>query len=771
MRSGAYILKGIALLAFVLATVGAWAEPIVAGYFASWATYHRPAPFERIPFARLSHLIYAQAAPTADGDVVSTDFVADFNHAYPAERGWPAARGNFARLRQIGAHYPALKLLISVGGWEGSRHWPTVAADPAKRQRFARQLRAFIAQHGFDGAVIDWRYPGTGGIAGMAASTVDGANQLALVEAVRAEFAEQQPRPLLAVTVGGKQDQLSALALPQLVLAADFAIVLAFDYHGAWDRRTGHNAPLSGDGDSVSAAMRTLALRGVPGSRLVLGIDNQGDGWTGVPNSVHGLGQQAQGALLGSWDDEDSGPSGRMDLDEVLALQAAPGTQSHWDDAAQAETLYVPAQSVFVSFESPRALSAKLAEADRRGYAGAALWELSGEFNGDGSLLRQIHTHYTPWAGHWQSVLDAWRERPAWFDPFAGGVVTALLMLLGGHWLREWRTERRQVLAVRDQRAQLWALLPLLRALREQAWLRRIDANASPDWLRWQQQALRVETHLRVLAPPRPILTQASAAIVPEYAVSDIVVANEYTDAPAESLGRLAALNALLAELGEQRSAERMLEVVMQFLANQDAVAAVALLQDGEPVQQLGDGQLAGDPVLPPGVHFNADRTRAWLNADDGSDFQLALAFIAPADGEDEALLLHLAQQIRLVRQHLTELTRQPHVLSELYEIASRRDKLLFIRADKGYSGIHTADGGMPLYVTLRLRAIRLYFPEEVLLQVHRSYLVNPRRVTRAQHVGKGQYELLIGKQAIPVRRQYLARLRELYPQWFVVAS
>ncbi|WP_255991445.1 glycosyl hydrolase family 18 protein [Chitinolyticbacter albus] len=743
------------------------AEPIVAGYFASWATYHRPAPFERIAFARLTHLIYAHAAPTADGDVVSTDFVADFNHAYPAEHGWPAVRGNFARLQQIRAHYPQLRVLISVGGWVGSRHWDEVAADPARRQRFAARLLAFVRQHGFDGAVIDWQYPGTDGVAGLVPSADDGANQLALVQAVRAAFASQRPRPLLAVTLGSKQEQLRALALPQLVTTADFAVLQGYDYHGAWEKLTGHNAPLAGPGDSVLAAMRTLALRGVPGNKLVLGVDNQGDAWTGVPDRQRGLGQQGSGALLGSWDDEDSGPSGRMDLDEVLALQQESGTRTDWDDVAQASTLYVPQRQLFVSFESPRALAAKLVAADGRGYAGVALWELSGEFSGEGSLLRQIHTHYAPWAGRWQSVVEAWRERPVWVDPFGGGVIMALLFLLSGRWAREWRTERRQIVAVRDHRAELWVLLPLLQALREATLATRLDQRAAADWMRWRQGALRVETHLRLLAAP-------AAAMVAGVSDHLVVSPDEYIVAASpvpNGQGQLAALNALLAELGEQRSAERMLEVVMQFLADQPMVDAVALMQDGAPVQQMGQGDWGSDAILPPGVHFSPDRTRAWLNADDGSDFQLALVFAQPADAHDEALLQHLANQIRLVRQHLTELTRQPHILSELYEIASRRDKLLFIRADKGYSGIHTADGGMPLYVTLRLRAIRLYFTEEVLLQVHRSYLVNPRRVSRAQHVGKGQYELVLGKHTVPVRRQYLARLRELYPAWFAATS
>ncbi|WP_169307357.1 glycosyl hydrolase family 18 protein [Chitiniphilus eburneus] len=772
----------IATLGWLLAGPALATAPVVAGYFASWATYHRPAPFERIAFGRLTHLIYAHAAPTADGGVVAADFVADLNHAYPAENGLPAARGNYARLRQVRAQYPGLHTLISIGGWDRSKDFPTIAADPVLRLRFAEQVLAFMAQHGFDGAVIDWRYPVVGGAPDLHAGPEDAAHLLALLQTLRAAFDAQRPARhyTLAFTLGGKQEQSQALDLPALAALADFAVVLAYDYTGTWHRTTGHNAPLRGPDGGVATIIAALAARGVPGDRLVLGIDNQGNAWTGVPPANHGLGQPSSGALLGSWDDENSGATGLLDHDEVQTLALDPAYARHWDDTARADSLYHAGKRLFVTYESPRALREKLALADGHGYRGVALWELSGEVAGEASLLRQLHQHYYPVAGRWQSLLDAWRVRPAWADPLAGAVGALLLALLVTLGWRHWREHRRQALVVRRQAGQVWLLLPLLRTLRDAALVEQVDPLRSPGWVALREQSARLEAHLAVVAPLLPRAPGPVIDVTPQCdplpgqvacpADEPPSPAPAVTEAPTLA-GRLAELNTLLAALGEHKSAERMLEVMMQFLAGRSEVAGVALMQDGAPVRQAGDAPCDAEGVLAPGVHFSDDRRRAWLNADDGSDYQLTLAFHAPADAEDEALLCHLAQQITLVRQHLTELTRQPHVLSELYEIASRRDKLLFIRADKGYSGIHTADGGMPLYVTLRLRAIRLYFTEEVLLQVHRSYLVNPRRVVRANHVGKGQYELLVGRTAVPVRRQYLARLRELYPQWFAAGG
>lgn len=123
------------------------------------------------------------------------------------------------------------------------------------------------------------------------------------------------------------------------------------------------------------------------------------------------------------------------------------------------------------------------------------------------------------------------------------------------------------------------------------------------------------------------------------------------------------------------------------------------------------------------------------------------------------------------MRAQLYELGRQPQLLSELYEIASRREKIHFIRADKGYSGIYASDLRAPHYITLRLRAIRMYFDERQLLQVHRSYLVNPKKVLNASKRGRDGWVLNIGDEAIPIARQYLVRLRSDFAHWFVGQS
>src|SRR5690606_13451856 len=126
-----------------------------------------------------------------------------------------------------------------------------------------------------------------------------------------------------------------------------------------------------------------------------------------------------------------------------------------------------------------------------------------------------------------------------------------------------------------------------------------------------------------------------------------------------------------------------------------------------------------------------------------------------------------LISQIQLVRRVLKEIAREPTLLSELHELAHNKERISHIKADQGYSAIFLSNRPNPRYISLRLRVIKQYFEDEVLLQIHRSYLVNPRKALKILHGSKYKYELQLENNVIlPVSRTYLPLLRDRYPHW-----
>ena len=120
--------------------------PVVAGYFAQWDIYGRGYHPKDIPADKLTHVIYAFAAPDASGHCASVDPWADYQRPYPAEESvdgvaddpGQALFGNFNQLRELKAAHPGLKVLLSIGGFTLSTYFSDVAATPESRAAFAQ---------------------------------------------------------------------------------------------------------------------------------------------------------------------------------------------------------------------------------------------------------------------------------------------------------------------------------------------------------------------------------------------------------------------------------------------------------------------------------------------------------------------------------------------------------------------------------------------------------------------------------------------------------
>jgi chitinase len=110
----------------------------VVGYMPSWQ-----GDVGQIDFAKLTHLLYAFALPTAQGGLRPVDDL-------------PKLQTLVAR-----AHAQGVKVLISIGGWNDGDDsaFTALAASASGRRNFAASVSDFVAAQGLDGADIDWEVP------------------------------------------------------------------------------------------------------------------------------------------------------------------------------------------------------------------------------------------------------------------------------------------------------------------------------------------------------------------------------------------------------------------------------------------------------------------------------------------------------------------------------------------------------------------------------------------------------------------------------------
>ena len=396
----------------------------VIGYFTQWGIYGRNYRVKNIDTsgsaAKLTHINYAfgnvrnnrcevgvtQASDPNTG--VGGDAYADYGKSFAAGASvsgvgdtWDQPlRGNWNQLKQLKAKHPNVKVLISLGGWTWSRGFSS-AAQPANRQAFvASCVDAYIkgnlpvtdgaggvgaAAGVFDGIDIDWEYPVACGLS--CGTPADNANYTALLAEFRRQLDAVRPGLLLTVAVGAGIDKIRVTDPAAYHPYLDFINVMTYDFHGAWDPQTNHHSalfdspadPSTGDQKLYNSndAMEAFLSRGVPASKLNLGIGYYGRGWTGVASGNNGLYKSASGAAPGTYE------AGIEDWKVLKNLTWPVYTDS------VAKATWISNGTTFWSVDTPAMVTEKMGYVKAQGLGGAFFWEFSGD-DPQGTLTKAI---------------------------------------------------------------------------------------------------------------------------------------------------------------------------------------------------------------------------------------------------------------------------------------------------------------------------------------------------------------------------------------------
>lgn len=395
----------------------------VIGYFAQWGIYGRNYRVRNIDTsgaaAKITHINYAfgnvrnnrcqvgVTIPSNESTGEGGDAFADYTKAFQAGESvsgvadtWDQPlRGNWNQLKQLKAKYPGLKVLISLGGWTWSRGFAS-AARPENRQAFvASCIDAYIrgnlpvtdgaggtaaAAGVFDGIDIDWEYPAACGL--QCGSAEDNANFTALLAEFRRQLDAVRPGLLLSIAAGAGIDKIRVTNPGTYQQSLDYINVMTYDFHGAFEPTTNHhsalfdapNDPSTGDAKFYNSndAIEAFLSRGVPASKLNLGIGYYGRGWTNVANVNHGL-YQTGSAAAGTYE------AGNEDW-KVLKTLGWPG---YTDPDAHATWIYNG--TTFWSFDTPALITEKMGYVKAQGLGGAFFWEFSGD-DAQGTLTTTI---------------------------------------------------------------------------------------------------------------------------------------------------------------------------------------------------------------------------------------------------------------------------------------------------------------------------------------------------------------------------------------------
>ncbi len=779
-------------LAAILTTISshhsAYAEKVIMGYFPFWALYRDGKTLSDIDTRQLTHLIYSTAILDEKGNVNKADSFSDTQKQLVFHDG-TRVNGNYEAVPVLKRFHPNLKTLLSISGWGDSNNYSDVLADPEKRARFYQTALKLKNDYKFDGFEFDWRFPITGGYEQNSKRPDDLVNFKLFLSEFRALCADC----VLAATLSEQPHNRPGWNYPEIATYIDYFHLMSAAFHGTWGTRTGHRAPLFVDPAhpllNISNVVDELLEQGLPSEKLIIRVTSEALGWENVPSENNGLYQVFEGVSLGTWDDQVSGPTGLIAYREIISKIGSPDFINTWDDASKVHSLYNSKTKQFISYESEQSLKYKLNFINSKNLGGIAFWELNSDADGDKALLSIIYSYFNGWDATYYQIKT-------WVIIFLPWFILAisiwLLTLAGVKWSSKKRKAKKEL---STHKKISFALKALPEHLDQIIYL----SMSPPDSLRDKMQpdqlmALEKLTEKSVMArsafapltrtskPPRVIelgsdqkQTNDAATIESEsehivsrghVASSEHIASEEPPVVDATTDEALLSLERFTHLISDTNNLEKMMETMFTFISSDFRVKGITLWNEDDLVEQQGTEQVLSEFTRQQQtLQLSDDRVKALISNPEMSGYQITLEFQTPLTPSEEAYFRGLGNQVIFARQQFRELAKQPQLLLELYEIARRKDKLLYIKGEKGYSGIHAEDLKSPLFVFSRLRALRMYFPE-LLVQVHRSYLINPNSVTRAVKKDSG-FHLDLKGHSVPIARSFLAKIKGDYPAWF----
>lgn len=325
-----------------------------------WTTAYYPAyrqtqmPPAEIDFNVVTHVIHFSVVPKPDGTL---DTLAN-------ELSQVHAKDLVAHARAARRH-----ALLCVGGANSQAGFQG-ATSAMNLPGFVRRLVELMNAGHYDGLDLDWE----------PLTTADGPQYANLVKSLRLALgpigwgslltAATATEPALFGSLQGQFDQIN---------------VMTYDLAGPWPGWvTWFNAPIYDGGyrfpstggllPSADGMIGSFIAKGVPASKLALGIAFYGQLWT------HGTGTPTGGTLRPrqAWS---TTPTVTAIAHRQIQTDYYQPAAYHYDEAAQSAYLSLPGatdlQDVFLAYDDERTCGAKVSYARNHHLGGVMIWELS----------------------------------------------------------------------------------------------------------------------------------------------------------------------------------------------------------------------------------------------------------------------------------------------------------------------------------------------------------------------------------------------------------
>ena len=273
---------------------------------------------------------------------------------------------------------PAIKIMLSLGGWGGCETCSDVFSTKEGRREFAKSVKEINNYFGTDGLDLDWEYPAISGFPGHRYVPEDRANFTSLVIKLRKKLGKKNE---ISFAAGGFKSFIdNSIEWNKVMKKVDRVNLMSYDLVSGFSTVTGHHTPLystSQNPESVDNGVTLLLRQGVPAKKIVIGAAFYGRMFENVQDSITGLYQQGKFK------------AGISHKNFSLMLSPDSGFVSHWDSTANASYLYNPGKNLFVTYDDKKSVGLKTKYVIDKSLGGIMFWQLRDDAY-EGGLLEAI---------------------------------------------------------------------------------------------------------------------------------------------------------------------------------------------------------------------------------------------------------------------------------------------------------------------------------------------------------------------------------------------
>ena len=185
---------------------------------------------------------------------------------------------------------PALKVLLSMGGWGGCLTCSAVFSTPGGRNEFAQSVKEVNDYFQTDGIDLDWEYPAIQGPPDHPFSAADKLNFTAVLQELRKTLGKKKE---ISFAAGGFSSYLEkSVEWEKVIPLVNRVNLMTYDLVHGYSTVTGHHTALYStpeQKESTDNAVNYLLSIGVPSGKLVIGAAFYARIFEGVENINNGL--------------------------------------------------------------------------------------------------------------------------------------------------------------------------------------------------------------------------------------------------------------------------------------------------------------------------------------------------------------------------------------------------------------------------------------------------------------------------------------------------